>query len=92
MRICLGNFCSSLKRTCLYSCGVLQLHNIQSFLLDAVKGHARLDAGRKDQSLQDGCRLFSWKFFQTQQQGHKQAEEPFPAYAVVHSTPSSDPL
>ncbi|GFT91093.1 hypothetical protein TNCV_2008961 [Trichonephila clavipes] len=38
-----------------------------------LKRHIRLDAGRKGQSLQDGCRSFACKFFfQTQQQGHQQ--------------------
>ncbi|GFU13024.1 hypothetical protein TNCV_1457471 [Trichonephila clavipes] len=41
------------------------------------KGHIRLDAGHKGLSLQDACGLFVWKlFFQTQQQGQQQAEEP----------------
>ncbi|GFW70609.1 hypothetical protein TNCV_1624411 [Trichonephila clavipes] len=41
-------------------------------LLDA-NSRTRLDAGRQGQCLQDGCRVFAWKFFQIQQQGHKQA-------------------
>ncbi|GFX52560.1 hypothetical protein TNCV_4325761 [Trichonephila clavipes] len=56
------------------------------------KGHSRLDAECKGQSLQDFCRLFAWKFFsQTQQQGNKQAEEPLSAYVVMRLIPSSDP-
>ncbi|GFU88948.1 hypothetical protein TNCV_4446231 [Trichonephila clavipes] len=57
------------------------------------KRRIRLDAGRKGQSLKDGCRLFAWKFFlQTQQQGHEQAEEPLSTYVVVNLTSSSDPV
>ncbi|GFU87125.1 hypothetical protein TNCV_430291 [Trichonephila clavipes] len=53
----------------------------------------RLGAGREGQSLQDGCRLFAWKFsFQTQQQGHEQIEKPLSAYVVVCLMPCSDPL
>ncbi|GFV52873.1 hypothetical protein TNCV_2875411 [Trichonephila clavipes] len=36
--------------------------------------------------------MFAWKFFQTQQQGHEQAEEPLFAYVVVRLRPSSDPV
>ncbi|GFV18733.1 uncharacterized protein LOC103524116 [Trichonephila clavipes] len=44
------------------------------------KGRTRLNAGRKEQSLQDGCSLFVWKlFFQTQRQGHEQAKKPLSA-------------
>ncbi|GFX38548.1 hypothetical protein TNCV_3206161 [Trichonephila clavipes] len=54
------------------------------------KGRTRLAAGK---SLQDGCRAFARKlFFQTQQQGHEQAEEPLPTYVVVRLKPSSDPM
>ncbi|GFT21594.1 hypothetical protein TNCV_2365981 [Trichonephila clavipes] len=52
-----------------------------------------MGAGRKDQSLQDGCRLFTYKFFfQTQQQDHKQAEEPLSTYVVLRLVPSNDPV
>ncbi|GFY09754.1 hypothetical protein TNCV_3697161 [Trichonephila clavipes] len=48
---------------------------------------------RKEQSLQDGCRLFTWKFFfHIQQQGHEKAEEPLSAYVVVRLMPSNDPV
>ncbi|GFT20724.1 hypothetical protein TNCV_3847701 [Trichonephila clavipes] len=41
------------------------------------KVRTRRDAGFKGQSLQDGCKLFAFKFFcETQKQGHKQAEKP----------------
>ncbi|GFW61425.1 hypothetical protein TNCV_346731 [Trichonephila clavipes] len=53
---------------------------------------ARLDNGCKGQSLQDGCGLFAWKFFQTQQQGHGQADEPLSAYVVTCLMLSSDPV
>ncbi|GFY21187.1 hypothetical protein TNCV_3992311 [Trichonephila clavipes] len=54
------------------------------------KGYTRLNAGRKGEFLQDGCRQFAWKFyFQVQQQGHDQAEEPLNAYAVVPLMPSN---
>ncbi|GFX04029.1 hypothetical protein TNCV_4679321 [Trichonephila clavipes] len=57
------------------------------------KGHTRLDAGCKGQSLKDGRRAFSWKFFfQTQQQGPEQAEEPLSTNVVMHLKPSSDPM
>ncbi|GFX40807.1 hypothetical protein TNCV_3760311 [Trichonephila clavipes] len=40
-------------------------------------------------SLENGCGLFSWKFFfQTQQQGHEQAEEPLSACDIVHLMPA----
>ncbi|GFV96390.1 hypothetical protein TNCV_2869681 [Trichonephila clavipes] len=56
------------------------------------KGHSRLDAGCKGQSLQDGCRLSAWKFFQIRQQDQKQAEEPLSPYSIVCLRPSSDPV
>ncbi|GFV22826.1 hypothetical protein TNCV_4962411 [Trichonephila clavipes] len=57
------------------------------------KGRIRLDTGRKGQSLQDGCRLFAWTFFfQTQQQGHEQDEEPLSAYVVMSLWLSSNPV
>ncbi|GFS90974.1 hypothetical protein TNCV_2119751 [Trichonephila clavipes] len=56
-------------------------------------GRTRLDTGRKGQSLQDGCRLFAWKFsFQVQQEGHKQAEEPLSIYVGVRLIQSNDPV
>ncbi|GFX00245.1 hypothetical protein TNCV_297341 [Trichonephila clavipes] len=55
------------------------------------KGRPRLDTGRKDQSLQNDCRLFARKFFfQTQQQDHELAEEPLSAYVVMRLIPSTD--
>ncbi|GFX94799.1 hypothetical protein TNCV_2378721 [Trichonephila clavipes] len=45
--------------------------------------------GRKDQSLQNGCGLFAFKFFQTQQKGHEQAEEPLFTYVIMRLMPSS---
>ncbi|GFU96453.1 hypothetical protein TNCV_90261 [Trichonephila clavipes] len=55
--------------------------------------HARLDAGHKGQSLQDVCRRFAWNlFFQTQQQGHEQAEEPLSAYVIMRLVPNCDPV
>ncbi|GFU94544.1 hypothetical protein TNCV_2645301 [Trichonephila clavipes] len=49
------------------------------------KGHTRMDAGNKGQSLKDGCILFVQKFFfQTQNQGQKQAEEPLSVYVIEH--------
>ncbi|GFW19708.1 hypothetical protein TNCV_1605981 [Trichonephila clavipes] len=57
------------------------------------KRHISLDAGRKGQSLQDICKLFARKFFfQIQQQGLEQAEEPFSTYVVVRLKTSSDPV
>ncbi|GFT73320.1 hypothetical protein TNCV_4009391 [Trichonephila clavipes] len=48
------------------------------------KVYTRQDSELKGQSLQDGCRLFSDKFFfQTQQQSHEQAEELFSVYIVL---------
>ncbi|GFT76021.1 hypothetical protein TNCV_1255321 [Trichonephila clavipes] len=54
------------------------------------KGRTRQDAGHKDQSLQDIYRLFAWKFFQKQQQGHAQAKELFSTYVVMRLMPRSD--
>ncbi|GFV44917.1 hypothetical protein TNCV_3339011 [Trichonephila clavipes] len=55
------------------------------------KGHTRLDAECKGQSLQESCKLFAWKFlFQTQQQSLEQAEEPLSAYVGVLLMPISD--
>ncbi|GFY02587.1 hypothetical protein TNCV_3504671 [Trichonephila clavipes] len=55
------------------------------------KKYTRLDAGLKSRSLQDECRLISWKFFfQTQQQGHEKAEEPSSPYIVRRLLPSRD--
>ncbi|GFX81103.1 hypothetical protein TNCV_1910961 [Trichonephila clavipes] len=42
------------------------------------EGSTRLDAGRKGQYLQDNCRVFSWKFFQTQQQFTSKPRSPCP--------------
>ncbi|GFV66055.1 hypothetical protein TNCV_1440621 [Trichonephila clavipes] len=55
------------------------------------KGRNRLNARRKKQSLQDGCELFARKlFFQTQQQGHEQAEESLSASVIVRLVPNSE--
>ncbi|GFW09702.1 hypothetical protein TNCV_1394031 [Trichonephila clavipes] len=57
------------------------------------KGHTRLDGGRKDQFLQDCCRLFTWKFFfQTQQKHHEQDKGSLSTYVDVHLISSSDPV
>ncbi|GFW90019.1 hypothetical protein TNCV_2172141 [Trichonephila clavipes] len=93
-RITLVHFDSSLKRTRLHSCGIhnrcFHLPNMRYILLDAVKGTHQ--TGRKGQSLQNGFRLFAWKFFQTQQKGHEQTEKPLFSYIVVRSIPNSDPV
>ncbi|GFT08569.1 hypothetical protein TNCV_3410601 [Trichonephila clavipes] len=51
-----------------------------------------MDARHKGQFFQDSCRVFARKFFQTQQLGHEQAEEPFSAYVFQRIRSSSDPV
>ncbi|GFW98127.1 hypothetical protein TNCV_2491821 [Trichonephila clavipes] len=53
------------------------------------KGHIKLDAGRKGQSLQDGCRLLVWRFFfQTHRLGHKKAKDPLSASVIINANVS----
>ncbi|GFV79801.1 hypothetical protein TNCV_1726261 [Trichonephila clavipes] len=52
----------------------------------------RQETGRKGKILQDSCRLFAWKFFQTQQKDHVQAKTPLPAYVAEIFMPNSDPV
>ncbi|GFW81446.1 hypothetical protein TNCV_377941 [Trichonephila clavipes] len=91
--LCLVNLDFLLKRTCPHSCGALMFSAPQISCLSYwmhSKGHTRLGAKLKRQSLQDGCRAFAWKFFQTQQQGHEQAEKSLFTYVVVRFKPNTD--
>ncbi|GFU70416.1 hypothetical protein TNCV_3442331 [Trichonephila clavipes] len=89
MKITLVHFDSSLKRTCLHSCGVHMTDIFNSTISGLTSwmqsnGRTKLDAGHKGQSLQDSCRLLVSKFFfQIQQKGQKNAEEPLSSYIVV---------
>ncbi|GFS72226.1 replication-associated protein [Trichonephila clavipes] len=53
---------------------------------------AILQLHNQSQSLQDGCRLFAWKFFRMQLQGHDQVKKLFATYVVARLMTSSDPI